>query len=136
MFLIFSYFSSFVYFQLFISLFTYSCIFFPFLLFSRAGSGTSHNGSGVLGLFKPSSEREIVTYSVNLIKALQEDGHNLGLRQCGSLNLARTRDRAIAMKRRIAYTKPSGLECEYLSQFFQIVDTVDLGTPICSAMTL
>lgn len=83
---------------------------------NKTGSGTSHNGSGVLGLFKPSSERQIVTYSVNLIKALQEDGHNLGLKQCGSLNLARTRDRAIALKRRIAYTKPSGLECEWLDR--------------------
>lgn len=83
---------------------------------SKIGSGTSHNGSGVLGLFKPSSERQIVTYSVNLIKALQEEGHNLGLKQCGSLNLARTRDRAIALKRRVAYTKPSGLECEWLDR--------------------
>lgn len=35
-----------------------------------------------------------------------------GFKQCGSLNLARSRDRAIALKRRIAYTKPSGLQCE------------------------
>ncbi|KAG0724199.1 Pyruvate dehydrogenase phosphatase regulatory subunit, mitochondrial [Chionoecetes opilio] len=82
----------------------------------KIGSGTSHNGSGVLGLFKPASERQIVNYSVNLIKALQEDGHNLGFKQCGSLNLARTRDRAIALKRRVAYTKPSGLECEWLDR--------------------
>lgn len=81
---------------------------------NEIGSGTSHSGSGVLGLFKPSSERQIVTYSVNLIKTLQEQGYNLGFKQCGSLNLAQTRDRAIALKRRLAYTKPSGLECETL----------------------
>ncbi|KAK3885748.1 hypothetical protein Pcinc_010060 [Petrolisthes cinctipes] len=83
---------------------------------NKVGSGTSHNGSGVLGLFKPSSERQIVTYSVNLIKTLQVEGHHLGFKQCGSLNLARTRDRAIALKRRIAYTKPSGLQCEWLDR--------------------
>ncbi|XP_068247209.1 pyruvate dehydrogenase phosphatase regulatory subunit, mitochondrial-like isoform X2 [Palaemon carinicauda] len=80
------------------------------------GSGTSHNGSGVLGLFKPSSERHFVSYSVSLIKSLQDQGYNLDFKQCGSLNLARTRDRAIAMKRRLAYTKPSGLECEWLDR--------------------
>ncbi|XP_047474686.1 pyruvate dehydrogenase phosphatase regulatory subunit, mitochondrial-like isoform X1 [Penaeus chinensis] len=83
---------------------------------NEIGSGTSHSGSGVLGLFKPSSERQIVTYSVNLIKTLQEQGHNLGFKQCGSLNLAQTRDRAVALKRRLAYTKPSGLECEWLDR--------------------
>lgn len=37
---------------------------------------------------------------------------NLGLRQCGSLNLAQTKDRMIALKRRIAYNSPTGLHCE------------------------
>ncbi|XP_071535979.1 pyruvate dehydrogenase phosphatase regulatory subunit, mitochondrial-like isoform X2 [Panulirus ornatus] len=83
---------------------------------NEVASGTSHNGSGVLGLFKPIAEKEIVTYSVDLIKRLQKEGYNLGFKQCGSLNLARTRDRAIALKRRIAYTKPYGLECEWLDR--------------------
>ncbi|XP_042240778.1 pyruvate dehydrogenase phosphatase regulatory subunit, mitochondrial-like isoform X2 [Homarus americanus] len=83
---------------------------------NEIGSGTSHNGSGVLGVFKPSAERQIVTYSVNLIKKLQDEGYNLGFTQCGSLNLAQTRERAIALKRRLAYTKPSGLECEWLDR--------------------
>lgn len=36
----------------------------------------------------------------------------LGLKQCGSLNLAQTKDRMIALKRRIAYNSPTGLHCE------------------------
>ncbi|XP_045601946.2 pyruvate dehydrogenase phosphatase regulatory subunit, mitochondrial isoform X1 [Procambarus clarkii] len=80
------------------------------------GSGTSHTGSGVLGVFKPSAERQFVTYSVSLIKRFQDEGHDLGFQQCGSLNLAQTRERAIALKRRVAYTKPSGLECEWLDR--------------------
>ena len=61
--------------------YTYNCLYAlsSYIFLFRIGSGTSHNGSGVLGLFKPSSERQIVTYSVNLIKALQEDGHSLGM---------------------------------------------------------
>lgn len=83
---------------------------------NEIGSGTSHTGSGVLGVFKPSAERQIVTYSVNLIKRLQDEGHDLGFKQCGSLNLAQTRERTIALKRRLAYSKPSGLECEWLDR--------------------
>ncbi|KAK7062511.1 hypothetical protein SK128_002111 [Halocaridina rubra] len=98
---------------------------------NEIGSGTSHNGSGVLGLFKPSAERQIVHYSVSLIKSLQEQGHNLNFKQCGSLNLARTSDRAIALKRRLAYTKPSGLECVWLDRreiqrYHPILHTADL----------
>lgn len=37
---------------------------------------------------------------------------HLGLRQCGSLNLAQTKDRMISLKRRIAYNSPAGLHCE------------------------
>lgn len=36
----------------------------------------------------------------------------LGLKQCGSLNLAQTKERMIALKRRIAYNSPTGLHCE------------------------
>ncbi|XP_076057029.1 pyruvate dehydrogenase phosphatase regulatory subunit, mitochondrial-like isoform X2 [Oratosquilla oratoria] len=80
------------------------------------GSGTSHNGSGVLGLFKPILERQIITHSVNLIKGLEQKGHQLGFRRCGSLNLARTRERAVSLKRRIAYTRAAGLDCEWLDR--------------------
>lgn len=83
---------------------------------NEIGSGTSHTGSGILGLFKPSAERQMVDYSVSLIKNLQEQGHHLQFKQCGSINLAKTRERALALKRRIAYTKPSGLECEWLDR--------------------
>lgn len=44
----------------------------------------------------------------------------LGLRQCGSLNLAQTKDRMIALKRRIAYNSPTGLHCE-VKYFFLLL---------------
>lgn len=82
----------------------------------NVGSGTSQEGSGMLGLFKSASQRRIVNHSIDLIKQLQQDGHDLELVQCGSLNLARTRDRAIALKRRLAAIKPSGLHVEWLDR--------------------
>ncbi|ENN74249.1 hypothetical protein D910_03538 [Dendroctonus ponderosae] len=42
-------------------------------------------------------------------------GYNVEMKQCGSLNLAQTKDRLIALKRRVAYNLPTGLHCELLS---------------------
>ncbi|XP_050314039.1 pyruvate dehydrogenase phosphatase regulatory subunit, mitochondrial-like isoform X1 [Anthonomus grandis grandis] len=83
---------------------------------NKIGSGTSHFGSGILGLFKPIFHRNVIWYSINLYKDLQRLGHNVDLKQCGSLNLAQTNDRLIALKRRVAYNLPTGLHCELLSR--------------------
>ncbi|KAG8225026.1 hypothetical protein J437_LFUL000003 [Ladona fulva] len=79
------------------------------------GGGASQFGSGTLGLFKPSAERNLISYSIQLYKLLQENGYNIDLKQCGSLNLAQTKDRLIALKRRVSYSLPKGLHCEVLS---------------------
>ncbi|KFB43900.1 AGAP002217-PA-like protein [Anopheles sinensis] len=79
---------------------------------SKVGSGTSHFGSGTIGLFKPTPERNIVVESVKLYHKLQQQGHEIGLRRCGSLNLAQTHDRMIALQRRAAYILPTGMQCE------------------------
>ncbi|KAB7503657.1 Pyruvate dehydrogenase phosphatase regulatory subunit, mitochondrial [Armadillidium nasatum] len=83
---------------------------------NKIGSGTSSYGSGVLGLFRDSSERWVTTHSQELLKSLQMDGHNIGFRKCGSINLAQSDDRAIALKRKMAFIKPSGLNCEWLDR--------------------
>ncbi|XP_055542448.1 pyruvate dehydrogenase phosphatase regulatory subunit, mitochondrial-like isoform X2 [Wyeomyia smithii] len=80
----------------------------------KIGSGTSDFGSGTIGLFKPTPERNIIMESVKLYERLQHAGHNVGLQKCGSLNLAQTHDRVIAFKRRIAYNVPTGLFCEFI----------------------
>uniref|UniRef100_A0A182Y4M7 Uncharacterized protein n=1 Tax=Anopheles stephensi TaxID=30069 RepID=A0A182Y4M7_ANOST len=79
---------------------------------SKVGSGTSHFGSGTIGLFKPTPERNIVMESLKLYQKLHEQGHDIGLRRCGSLNLAQTHDRVIALQRRAAYILPTGMQCE------------------------
>ncbi|KOC68604.1 Pyruvate dehydrogenase phosphatase regulatory subunit, mitochondrial [Habropoda laboriosa] len=83
---------------------------------NRIGSGTSHFGSGTLGLFKPISHRNLISYSIKLYQQLQEMGYDIGLKQCGSIYLAQTKDRMIALKRRMAYNVPTGLHCEVLGR--------------------
>lgn len=82
---------------------------------NKIGSGTSHFGSGTLGLFKPISHRDIIWYSIKLYQKIQDMGYEIGMKQCGSINLAQTKDRLIALRRRIAYNIPTGLRCELLS---------------------
>lgn len=43
-------------------------------------------------------------------------GYDVGLKQCGSLNLAQTKDRMIAIRRRMAYNASTGLHCEMLGK--------------------
>lgn len=81
---------------------------------NKIGSGTSRFGSGTLGLFKPIAHRNLIWYSIKLYKELQELGYDIGLKQCGSLYLAQTRDRMLSLRRRMAYNIPTGLECELL----------------------
>lgn len=47
-------------------------------------------------------------------------GYDIGLRQCGSINLAQSKDRMVALKRRMAYNIPTGLHCEVHNLFFTI----------------
>nr|CAD7398058.1 unnamed protein product [Timema cristinae] len=79
----------------------------------KIGSGTSHFGSGTLGLFKPIPDRQLIMYSIKLYRKLQELGYDIGFKQCGSLSLAQTKDRMIALKRRMAYHQATGLHCEW-----------------------
>lgn len=92
------------------------------MLCHRIGSGTSYFGSGTLGLFKPISHRNLISYSIKLYQQLQEMGYDIGLKQCGSIYLAQTKDRMIALKRRMAYNIPTGLNCEvrFLSQILKL----------------
>ncbi len=77
--------------------------------------GTSKYGSGMLGMFRPSNERKVVQYCVELYRSLQQRGFDIGLDECGSLNLAMSKDRMISLRRRANRYAPTGLECEVLS---------------------
>lgn len=77
--------------------------------------GTSKHGSGMLGLFRPKHERELVQSCIELYQELQEEGYDLGLEHCGSVNLAATKDRWISLKRRASAYTPTGVECQLVS---------------------
>lgn len=53
--------------------------------------------------------------SLNMYKELEQQGYDVGLRQCGSLCLAQSQDRMIALRRRMSYNKPNGLKCDLVS---------------------
>jgi hypothetical protein len=45
----------------------------------RPCGGTSHFGSGTLGLFKPIAERNIIMYSIKLYRQLEAKGYDIGM---------------------------------------------------------
>lgn len=78
-------------------------------------SGTSHYCTGLIGLFKPEGMRRVIMDSLNMYRELEQQGYDVGLRQCGSLCIAQSQDRMIALRRRMSYHKPNKLNCELLT---------------------
>lgn len=67
---------------------------------SRVGGGTTWHSSGLIGAFKPSIAQVTLTKSsIELYKMLEAAGLSTGWKQCGSLNIARTRDRLVSFRR-------------------------------------
>lgn len=83
-------------------------------MIGNIADGTSKYGSGMLGLFRPANERHIVQYCIELYRELQRKGFDIGLHECGSLNLANSKDRMLSLQRRANRYKPTGLECHVL----------------------
>jgi pyruvate dehydrogenase phosphatase regulatory subunit len=82
---------------------------------NKIKSGTSHVSTGLVGLFKPFAMRRVINESLNMYKELESLGYDVGLVKSGSINLAQTQDRVIALKRRMSYSKVEGLECEFVT---------------------
>lgn len=58
------------------------------------------NSSGLVGAFKPTySQVRLAQQSIELLTSLSEQGLATGWKQCGSLNLARSRDRMTVFRR-------------------------------------
>ncbi|XP_067144980.1 pyruvate dehydrogenase phosphatase regulatory subunit, mitochondrial isoform X2 [Centruroides vittatus] len=82
----------------------------------RLGGGTTWQGAGLLGQIKHSPiESRICQYSINLYKEFHQKGFNTGWKECGSLLLARKKDRMIEFRRLAAAAKMVDVECELLS---------------------
>ncbi|XP_014666984.1 PREDICTED: pyruvate dehydrogenase phosphatase regulatory subunit, mitochondrial-like isoform X2 [Priapulus caudatus] len=62
----------------------------------RLSCGTSWHAAGLVGQIKAGiAESKLAQYSRELYKKFEEEGHATGWKQCGSLSVARTKDRLI-----------------------------------------
>lgn len=59
--------------------------------------------------------RRVINESLSMYRELEALGYDIGLVRSGSINIAQTQDRVIALKRRMSYSKVEGLECEFVS---------------------
>ncbi|KAF7265881.1 hypothetical protein GWI33_020628 [Rhynchophorus ferrugineus] len=83
---------------------------------NRVGGGTTWHSSGLIGVFKPSlSQVTLTKFSVGLYKELESQGLATGWKQCGSLNVARTRDRLTVFRRMKAQSEAWKIDCELLT---------------------
>lgn len=71
----------------------------------RLGGGTTWHSSGLIGMFKPTPiETKLAQYSIQLYKEMEAKGLKTGWKQCGSLLVARTRDRMTVFKKMKAHS--------------------------------
>lgn len=82
----------------------------------RLGGGTTWHTSGLVGAFKPSlAQVKLAQDSISLYKELEEKGLSTGWKQCGSLSLARTRDRMTVFRRMKAQSISRNIECHLIT---------------------
>ncbi|CAH1780294.1 unnamed protein product [Owenia fusiformis] len=78
--------------------------------------GTTWHAAGLVGRLKSSSvETNIVKYSAALYKKLEDEGYPTGWKECGSLTVARTKDRMLSYRKAIAKAKVMDIEIHELS---------------------
>lgn len=74
------------------------------------------HSSGLVGAFKPSySQVLLAQQTIKLYEELTAKGLKTGWKQCGSLNVARTRDRMTQFRRMKALSHLWGIECDILT---------------------
>lgn len=70
------------------------------MLCFRVGSGSKWHYSGLIGAFKPSlAQVQLAQSSIKMIEELVSKNLPTGWKQCGSLLLARSRDRMTVYRR-------------------------------------
>ena len=79
--------------------------------------GTTWHAAGLVGQLRASeSGTRLVQYSTDLYARLAaETGQDTGVRRCGGVIVARTRDRMIQLRRTAAVAEAFGLDCEIIS---------------------
>ncbi|XP_059144438.1 pyruvate dehydrogenase phosphatase regulatory subunit, mitochondrial-like [Physella acuta] len=78
--------------------------------------GTTWHTGGLVGRVRTNPvEMKILDYSKKLYERLQNEGYDIGWRECGSINVARTKERLVEFKRKHAVAKTIGLETHLIS---------------------
>ena len=79
------------------------------------GGGTTWHATGLMGILKPSQlETRIAVMSRDLYMQLEEKGWYTGFKQCGSLYVAKKKDRMYQYKKMLACAVQHDLECKLL----------------------
>uniref|UniRef100_T1IHI3 Pyruvate dehydrogenase phosphatase regulatory subunit, mitochondrial n=1 Tax=Strigamia maritima TaxID=126957 RepID=T1IHI3_STRMM len=82
----------------------------------KIGGGSTRHAAGLLGQLKQSTtESRICQNSVKLYKELEEKGFETGWKQCGSLLLARTKDRFMSLRRLKSTAGVVNIDCDLVS---------------------
>jgi 4-methylaminobutanoate oxidase (formaldehyde-forming) len=100
----------------------------------RLTSGTTWHAAGLVGqLRNHESMTRLIRYSTDLYARLEgETGLGTGWKQCGSLVVARTRDRLVQLRRTAAVARAHGVACDVISpaqagELYPLMRTDDLA---------
>lgn len=77
--------------------------------------GTTWHSVGLIGQLRddvPSAR--LVKYSAELYRSLEKAGHGIGWKQCGSINIAQTKDRVNLLQRKHAVAVATGIEAHFI----------------------
>src|SRR6185369_6596905 len=79
--------------------------------------GTTWHAAGLVGQMRPNrTMTRMSKYGIDLYRTLEaETGLATGWKQCGSVNVAQTRERMMTLRKQLALARSFGVECEEIS---------------------
>ncbi len=99
--------------------------------------GTTWHAAGLVGQMRPNrTMTRMSKYGIELYATLEaETGLATGWKQCGSVNVAGTRERMMVLRKQLALARSFGVECEEISparagELFPVLRTDDLAGAI------
>src|SRR3954468_17360946 len=80
----------------------------------RLTCGTTWHAAGLVGQMRPNRTMTAMSrYGIELYASLEaETGLATGWKRCGSVNVARTRERMMVLRKQLALARSFGVECE------------------------
>jgi glycine cleavage system aminomethyltransferase T/glycine/D-amino acid oxidase-like deaminating enzyme len=99
--------------------------------------GTTWHAAGLVGQMRPNrTMTRMSRYGIELYATLEaETGLATGWKQCGSVNVAQTRERMMVLRKQLALARSFGVECEEITperagELFPVLRTDDLAGAI------